>query len=153
MRVRQSLQSIDAFRFGHNQTQHEATIVVVGDDGQHNVRARQWRRRSPAVPVGHSELGQFGTECKASRASASAAVRACLSLHNSINSKQMFRYSTLERVRFTASDVSALKSQLQRPPAAIAQTNALETSEDPKQWLKSASSSESLNSQDGINLV
>lgn len=59
------------------------------------------------------------------------------------------RYSTLERVRFTSSDVNALKTQLQRPPAAIAQTNALETAEDNKQWLKSASSNESLNSQDG----
>jgi len=51
--------------------------------------------------------------------------------------------------RYSNSDVSALKTQLQRPPAAIAQTNALESSEDSKQWLKSASSSESLNSQDG----
>uniref|UniRef100_A0A914XH65 Actin interacting protein 3-like C-terminal domain-containing protein n=1 Tax=Plectus sambesii TaxID=2011161 RepID=A0A914XH65_9BILA len=59
------------------------------------------------------------------------------------------RYSTLERVRYTSSDVNALKTQLQRPPTAIAQTNAIESSEDQKQWLKSASSSESLNSQDG----
>lgn len=63
----------------------------------------------------------------------------------------------MERVKYTTSDVNSLKNQL-RPPIPFTQTNALEHQQQQQQhgglmtaadWMRSASSSESINSQEG----